>query len=265
MAEDPPLRFLDRPGGARLAYRLRQGAPMVVWLGGFMSDMDGTKATALDEAAAQEGWGYLRFDYFAHGRSTGAPEEASIGRWRADSLAVLDELTEGPLILVGSSMGGWMALLAARDRTARVAGLVLIAPAADFPAALIEPKLPDGARQILARGETWQAPMEYGLPPFPLSARFFEEARAHHILGTTLPFAGPVRILQGMADPDVPWAHALKTVALLSSPDLTLTLIKQGDHRLSTPSDLARLKASVADILFINGGGKDFAAEDAHG
>jgi len=126
MTLDSPLRYMDRPDGARLAYRLRPGppgAPLILWLGGFMSDMNGTKATALDEAAAEAGWGFLRFDYFAHGESSGTPAQGRIGRWHEDTLAVIDRLTEDrPLILVGSSMGGWMALLALKARTARIAG-----------------------------------------------------------------------------------------------------------------------------------------------
>jgi hypothetical protein len=258
MTLEAPLRFLDRPGldetsGARLAYRLRPGAPgtpLVLWLGGFMSDMKGTKATALDAAAAEAGWGYLRFDYFAHGESTGTPAEARIGRWREDTLAVIDALTEGrPLILVGSSMGGWMALLALKARPERVAGLVLIAPAPDFTLALMEPQLPEAARAALARGEVYDLPADYGLPPFPLTQAFLDDGRRHAVLGAPIPCTGPVRILQGMQDPDVPWAHAIAVADVLVSPDLTLTLIKQGDHRLSTRADLARLIAAISEVM----------------
>jgi pimeloyl-ACP methyl ester carboxylesterase len=257
MSLDPSVRFLTRPDGARLAYRARPGrpaSPTVLWLGGFMSDMEGTKATALDAAATRAFWPFLRFDYAAHGRSDGAPEASGIGRWLADSLAVIDSLTQGPLVLVGSSMGSWMAMLAAKARPERMAGLVLLAPAADFTEALMRPRLPDEARRILDQGGTWPLPMEYGLPAFPLTRRFFEEARANLLLGTALPFAGPVRILQGMQDPDVPWRHALAVAETLASPDLVLTLIKSGDHRLSSPADLARLTASVEEVLALASG-----------
>lgn len=252
MSIDPPLRFLDRPDGARLAYRMRPGAagrPTILWLGGFMSDMEGTKATALDDAAARADWPCLRFDYFAHGRSTGKAEDGRISRWRADSLVIIDELTEGPLILVGSSMGGWMALLAAKARPERVKGLVLVAPAPDFTERLMWPRLPDAAKTRILEGQSHDLPGERGLPPFRLTRGFFEDARAQLVLDTPLAFAGPVRILQGMQDPDVPWEHALKVAAAIASPDLTLTLIKHGDHRLSTPPDIARLEAEVANVL----------------
>jgi len=214
-----------------------------------MSDMDGTKATALDEAAAAAGWPCLRFDYFAHGRSTGTPAEGGIGRWLADSLAVIDTLTTGPLILVGSSMGGWMAMLAARARPARIAGAVLIAPAPDFTELLMWPQLTEAVKDTLAAGGRFDLPMAYGAPPFPLTARFFADARAHLVLGAPLPVSGPVRILQGMQDPDVPWRHALAVAETIASPDLVLQLIKDGDHRLSTPADLERLTASVAELV----------------
>jgi pimeloyl-ACP methyl ester carboxylesterase len=258
MTLESPLRFLERPGldetpGARLAYRVRPGAPgtpLVLWLGGFMSDMKGTKATALAAAAAEAGWGYLRFDYFAHGESSGTPREASITRWRDDTLAVIDTLTEGrPLLLVGSSMGGWMALLALKARPERIAGLVLIAPAPDFTQALMEPQLSETARAALARGEVYELPGDYGLPPFPLTQAFLDDGRRNAVLDGTIPCTGPVRILQGMQDPDVPWAHAVAVADTLDSPDLALTLIKQGDHRLSTRADLARLIAAIREIM----------------
>lgn len=252
MVHDLPLQFLERPGGARLAFRKRDGAggvPQLLWLGGFMSDMKGTKATALDHLAAAKGWPFLRFDYFAHGESSGSLAEARIGRWRADALAVIDSLSQEPLILIGSSMGGWMALLAALARPKRIAGLVLIAPAADFTQTLMWPKLSETAQTQLRQGGTYALPSSYELAPFPLTLSFFDEAREHLILNRPLPVEGPVRILQGMQDPDVPWGHALKVAQAISSADLTVTLIKQGDHRLSSPADIARLSDTVSEIM----------------
>lgn len=210
--------------------------------------MTGTKATALDRWAAGSGSACLRFDYFAHGRSTGDFLDATVGRWLDDSLAVLAELTEGPQILVGSSMGAWLALLLARARPARIAALVLIAPAPDFTEALLFPRLPEALRRTLAETGRCLVPSAYGSEPYLISRRLIEEGRRHLILDQGLDLAGPVRILQGMRDEDVPWHHALRVVEAVRSPDVMLTLTKSGDHRLSTPSDLVRLTATIEDL-----------------
>lgn len=238
--------LLDR-GGERLAWRAVDGAgPTVVWLGGFKSDMVGTKALALAEAATANGWSFLRFDYSAHGESSGVWEDATIGQWRADALAVIDELTEGPLVLVGSSMGGWMACLTAIDRPERVRAMVLVAPAPDFTEALMRPKIPpEGLRELELNG-VYMEPSEYD-EPLPITRKLLDEGREHLILTGRVPITVPVRILQGQRDDPVPWEHALKLADQLESADVVFTLSKAGDHRLSTPQDIARLIATVEE------------------
>ena len=238
---------LDRPDGETLAWRrVEGGSPTVVWLGGFRSDMGGTKAEALAQAMAARGLGYLRFDYFAHGESSGRWDAATIGRWREDALAVIDALTEGPLVLVGSSMGGWMACLAALARPERVTALVLIAPAPDFTEALMRPALtPEALRELELNG-SWMAPSEYGAP-YAITRRFLDEGRDWLILRDWVAIDVPVRVLQGGRDPDVPWGHALELAERLRSDDVVFTLIKDGAHRLSRPQDLERLIAAVAE------------------
>lgn len=241
----PMPHFLDRGDGSRLAYEQHAGrGPHIVWLGGLRSDMGGTKALALDAWAREQGRAFTRFDYFAHGQSDGAWREARVGRWREDALCVLDKLVGGPALLVGSSMGAWMALLAALARPERVAGMVLIAPAPDFTQELMWKDFPDHVRaQIMENGE-WAEPSAYG-DPLIITRGLIEEARQWLLLGGPIRFAGPVRILQGMADPDVPWPHAIRVCEALTSTDISLHLTKTGDHRLSMPDDIMRLIASV--------------------
>jgi len=239
------LGFLPRPGGGRLAWRRLEGrGATVVWLGGFRSDMSGTKAQALADWAARAGRPFLRFDYSGHGESAGDFAEGTIGRWREDALAVIDELARGPLILVGSSMGGWLACLAALARPERVSGLVLIAPAADFTETLMWPALGDEARAAIERDGLWMQPSDYGAP-YPLTRALFEDGRRWSLLPGPVRIAAPVRILQGVVDPEVPWRHALDLADALESHDVTVTLVKAGDHRLSTPADLQRLTGEV--------------------
>lgn len=241
--------FLDRPDGARLAWRRVAGAgPTVVWLGGFKSDMTGTKAQALADWAAARGRAYVRFDYFGHGESSGDFADGTITRWRADALAVLDGLTEGPLVLVGSSMGGWIACLAAMVRPERVAAMVLIAPAPDFTEKLMGPEIPPEGRAALAADGVWLRPSEYG-EPYPIRATLLEDGARWSILGgEPIPIEAPVRILQGGEDPDVPWRHALELAGALKGRDVVFTLVKDGDHRLSRPQDIARLIAAVDEV-----------------
>jgi pimeloyl-ACP methyl ester carboxylesterase len=242
-----PPEWLDRPS-YRLAYRRVEGkGPTVVWLGGFRSDMLGTKAEVLSEWAARTGHGFLRFDYFGHGESDGAFGEGTIGRWREDALAVIDDLTSGPLVLVGSSMGGWLACLVAMARPGRVRAMVLIAPAADFTSELMEKEMPAEARAEMAATGTWRRPSDYG-DPYPITRRLIEDGRRWAILGAPVSFAGHVRILQGGADTDVPWRHALRLAEAIVSADVVFSLIKDGDHRLSSPQDLHRLVAAVEEI-----------------
>jgi pimeloyl-ACP methyl ester carboxylesterase len=242
------VQHLPREGGA-IAWRGVTGAgPTVVWLGGFGSDMDGGKAQALGAWAVASGRSLVRFDYFGHGRSDGAFADGTISRWREDALAVIDELTEGPLILVGSSMGAWIACLAALARPDRVAGMVMIAPAADFTSALIEPQLSDAARGELARTGVWRRPSDYG-DPQPISRALLEDGARWTILPGPVPVTAPVRILQGGEDPDVPWTHALALSQALAARDHVFTLIGDGDHRLSRPQDLARMIAAVEELV----------------
>lgn len=239
--------FLDRGDGRRIAWRRVDGSgPTVVWLGGFASDMTGTKAQILADAAAARGWSFVRFDYFAHGASSGRWEEATIGRWRADALAVVDELTDGPLVLVGSSMGGWIAGLIALARPERLHALVLVAPAPDFTERLMRPRIaPEGLRELELNG-VWHEPSEYG-EPLAITRRLLDEGREHLILDGPLPIRVPVRVLQGGRDESVPWRHALAYAEAMESEDVVFTLIKDGDHRLSRPQDLARLVAAVEE------------------
>jgi pimeloyl-ACP methyl ester carboxylesterase len=238
------IQTLVRPDGETLAFRRVAGeGPTVVWIGGFRSDMDGTKAVTLDAAARDRGWDYVRYDHFAHGRSSGDWRQATIGRWREDAIAMIDALT-GPVIIVGSSMGGWVALLLALARPERLSGLVLVNPAPDFTEDLMWPGLADHERQaILREGETLV--MEAGLGEYVLTRRMFEEARDWLVLRGALPVAAAVHILQGRADDVVPWRRQIALVERLSGGDVRLDLIEGGDHRLSSASDLARLTAAV--------------------
>jgi len=239
---------LTRPDGGKLAWRRVDGAgPTVVWLGGFRSDMTGTKAQALADWAQARGRAYVRFDYFAHGASDGEFRDGTITRWRADALAVLDELTEGPLVLVGSSMGGWIACLAAMVRAERLRGMVLIAPAPDFTEKLMGPELGAEARGALETDGVWLRPSDYG-EPYPITAALLDDGARWSILPGPVPIAAPVRILQGGEDPDVPWRHALELAQGLKGHDVVFTLVKDGDHRLSRPQDIARLIAAVEEF-----------------
>ncbi len=238
------VQFHDT-GAGRLAYRRRDGAgPTVVWLGGFGSDMKGAKALALDEWAGRTGRAFLRFDHFGHGASEGDFREGTVTRWRDDALSVIDSLTEGPLVLVGSSMGGWLACLVAAVRPGRLAGLMLIAPAADFTSALIEPNLTDDHRRtlketgVLDRG---------GEPPF--TQTLIEDGARWSILPGPVPITAPVRVLQGGQDEPVPWSHALALFQALKSTDKVFTLVDDGDHRLSRPQDLNRMTAVAEELL----------------
>lgn len=234
-------------GGRRIAALVRDGAgPTVVWLGGFRSDMRATKAEALDRWAAARGRRFVRFDYSGHGASSGSFEDGTISDWLADAEAAIAALAGPRPVLVGSSMGGWIALLAAQRRTP--GGLVLIAPAPDFTEALMRPSLPPEALAAIARDGVWHAPSAYAPEPTPITRALLEDGRRHLMLGGPIDPGCPVHILQGMEDPDVPWRHALALVERLPARDVVLTLIREGDHRLSREPDLARLVAAVEGI-----------------
>jgi pimeloyl-ACP methyl ester carboxylesterase len=235
------LRRAQKPGTAR---------PGIVWLGGFRSDMRGVKAAYLDRFAAETGRAYLRFDYSGHGVSEGPFEGGTIGAWLEESLNAIRVLTDGPQILVGSSMGAWLALLAARalhesGEEERLKGLVLIAPAVDFTEALIFARMPPAARENLAREGLWLRPSAYSPEPYPVTRDLIEEGRNHLLLGGTIRAHCPVHILQGMRDADVPWTHAMALVEHLAADPVSVALVKDGDHRLSREEDLARLTAAV--------------------
>jgi pimeloyl-ACP methyl ester carboxylesterase len=240
---------LNRPDGETLAWRRIDGrGPCVVWLGGFRSDMTGTKAQALADWALAQGRAFLRFDYFGHGESSGDFLKGSITRWRQDALEVIDALTDGPLVLVGSSMGGWLSLLAAVARPRRVRALVLVAPAPDFTEALMKPAFSPEALAALEQDGAWIEPSDHDPAGYPITRLLIEDGARWSVLPGPLGFAGPVRILQGARDESVPWTHAQELVGALESPDVVFTLIKDGDHRLSRPQDLERLISAVREL-----------------
>ncbi len=254
-AADPCfLTVGEGPDQRRVAVRARPGtSPGLFWLGGFNSDMIGTKAVALDQWAAERGRACVRFDYSGHGESSGAFADGTIGRWLEDALAVFDRFAEGPQVVIGSSMGGWMALLLARELIRRgagpasLAGMVLIAPAPDFTEALMWKGFsPEIRRQIDTEG-VWMRPSDYG-DPYPITRALIEDGRNHLLLGGAISTGCPVRILQGKQDPDVPWTHAFALTEHLPCEDVVLTLIQDGDHRLSRPQDIARMLAAVEEF-----------------
>jgi pimeloyl-ACP methyl ester carboxylesterase len=235
------------PNQRRIAFRRRapvqSGAPGVIWLSGYRSDMDSTKALALDAEAERRGLGLLRFDYSGHGRSEGRLEEGTISRWLEETLALLRAESEGPQILVGSSMGGYLALLAARalaqaGETERVKGLVLIAPAVDFTEALIWAKASDEARRAIMEKGVWRRPSAYSSEPDCFTRELIEDGRKHLLLGAMIRTGAPTAVIQGMRDEDVPFSHALALMQRFGGDPATLTLVKDGDHRLSRPQDL---------------------------
>lgn len=236
--------------GRRLALRVQPGRePAVVWLGGFKSDMVSTKASVIADWGARNGRKVVRFDYSGHGESEGRFEEGTISAWLEDALAVIRAQGGTAPVLVGSSMGGWIALLAARRLAAEgraPGGLVLIAPAADFTEELMWERFPQKVRKALLADGIYHAPSQYSEDPTPITRALIEDGRNHLILGAPFRVGAPVRVLQGMEDPDVPWEHTMKLVEHLAEDDVVVTLIKDGDHRLSRPEDLERLVGAVA-------------------
>jgi pimeloyl-ACP methyl ester carboxylesterase len=253
--QEPAFIEVGKDGAARrIVVRARKGGtPGLFWLSGFNSDMKGTKALALDDWAARRDRACVRFDYSGHGESGGAFIDGTIGRWLEESVAVFEQFCAGPQVVIGSSMGGWMALLLARAikrrevSRASLAGLVLIAPAPDFTEALMWSGFsPEIRRQIETKG-VWLRPSQYG-EPYPITRALIEEGRNHLLLGSAIDVGCPVRILQGAQDPDVPWKHAFALAHRLPADDVVLTVIQDGDHRLSRPQDIARMLAAVAEI-----------------
>jgi pimeloyl-ACP methyl ester carboxylesterase len=254
---------VESPPPARtIAVRARESkgpssGPGLFWLGGFKSDMKGTKAEALDQWAEAEGRACIRFDYSGHGESGGEFTDGTIGRWLAESLAVYRQFASTPQVLVGSSMGGWLALLLANalrkakdaaPQHASLAGMVLIAPAVDFTEELMWKQFPDAIKREIEEKGFWLRPSEYSEAPYPITKGLIEEGRKHLLLGGMIETGCPVHILQGVKDPDVPWRHAEQLVTRFARDDVVLTLIKDGDHRLSRPEDIERLISAVKEF-----------------
>jgi pimeloyl-ACP methyl ester carboxylesterase len=254
------LKFIDvGPDAREIAVRAAPGtSPGLLWLGGFKSDMQGTKAAALAAFAAKGGRAIVRFDYSGHGESKGEFGDGTIGRWLEESVAVFNACCRGPQVLIGSSMGGWIALLLARELRraamqnasldASLAGMVLIAPAVDFTEVLMWNKFSPEVRAEIETKGFWLRPSQYDIAPYPITRQLIEEGRRHLLLGGLIETGCPVRILQGVEDPDVPWGHAVELVSRLAQDDVVLTLVKDGDHRLSRPEDIERLLAAIAEF-----------------
>lgn len=243
-------KHLDTPQGRSLAYHRHAGrGPGVVFLGGFKSDMQGTKALHLEEWASGQGRAFLRFDYSGHGESSGSFEEGAIGDWFADAAAALTALTKGPQILVGSSMGGWIALLLARAMPQRVAGLVTIAAAPDFTEQGFWAGFTEEQRETVLRDGRIELPSDYSDEPYVITRRLIEDGRNHLLLQRPLPLPFPVRMLQGTADEDVPMEWAQHLLEHGEGDDIRLTLVKGADHRFSTPECLDLVTRSIEEIL----------------
>jgi pimeloyl-ACP methyl ester carboxylesterase len=255
---DPCLKFLDvgtAKAHRRIAVRVRPGLePGLFWLGGFKSDMKGIKAEALDAWARGSGRALVKFDYSGHGESEGDFAAGTIGRWLEESLAVFDAFCRGPQVVIGSSMGGWLALLLSREvarrdaSPARVAGLVLIAPAVDFTEELMWKRFSPEAKREIEEAGAWARPSAYSQGAYLITRDLIEDGRRHLLLGGMIETGCPVRILQGVQDPDVPWQHAIELTARFAQDDVVLTLVKDGDHRLSRPEDIERLLAAVVEF-----------------
>ena len=248
---------IESPLAARtIAVHAREGkgpAPGLFWLGGFKSDMKGTKAEALDRWAEETGRTCVRFDYSGHGESGGDFTEGTIGRWLEESLQVYGRFARGPQVVIGSSMGGWLALLLARELRKRkdaapIVGMALIAPAVDFTEELMWKQFSAATKREIEDKGFWMRPSEYSEAPYPITKGLIEEGRKHLLLGGLIETGCAVHILQGVEDPDVPWRHAAELVSRFAHDDVVLTLIKDGDHRLSRPEDIERLIAAVKEF-----------------
>ena len=241
--------FLTTPQGRRIAYeRVTGHGPGIVFLHGLRSDMTGTKAVALADWARRTGRAFLRFDCSGHGLSSGRFEDGAIGDWFEDAQAALDRLTDGPQVLVGSSMGGWLALLLARALPGRVKGLVGIAAAPDFTEDSMWAQATEAQRAALLRDGFIQRPSDYGDAPYVITRRLIEDGRAHLVLRDPLPLPFPVRLLHGTADTDVPLGVALRLMDHAAGPDLQLTLVKDADHRFSSPACLALIETAIGEV-----------------
>ncbi len=252
------LQFLDVGSGGqarRIACRVTQGSGTpVVWLGGFKSDMQSTKAIALDDWCKAQGRPMVRMDYMGHGESSGDFRDGTFSLWAEDAVAVLTQVVETPPVIVGSSMGGWIAVLIAKrlmaaGQAGKVAGLVLIAPACDFTETLMWPQFPEAVKTEIMEKGVFNLPSAYSPEPTPITWALIEDGRKNCVFGPTFQVGCPVHILQGMKDPDVPFSHALRLVEHLPLDPVVVTMISDGDHRLSRPEDIARLIAAVAGVV----------------
>lgn len=249
-SEPPSLSFLDVDGGGRIAYAYSRGdSPTVVFLSGYASDMSGTKARFLETHCRQRKLAYLRFDYQGHGASSGKFEEGSIGLWSANARSVIEAVTAGPLLLVGSSMGAWIMLLTALTLRQRVAGLLGIASAPDFSEDLIRPALTPVQLAKLECDGVLTLPSRYSESPQVVSARFLDDGRDHLLLKKSIALDCPIRLVHGLEDPDVPWKTSLCLAERLQSRDVQLTLVKGGDHRLSSHDQLDHIAAVLDDLI----------------
>jgi pimeloyl-ACP methyl ester carboxylesterase len=246
----PNPSILTREDGATIAYRRMAGrAPGVVFLGGFMSDMNGTKAAALDAFCRARGQAFVRFDYFGHGQSSGEFSEATVGRWKDDALCVLDNLTAGPQVLVGSSLGGWIMLLLAMARPARVQALIGVASAPDATENLMWNRFSPELRATIQRDGQARIPSAYGEEGYLITRKFLEDGRQHLIMGKPIPVSCPVRLIHGMRDEDVPYRASIDLAANLQGEDVRVELVKDGNHRLSRDQDLALLARTLESLL----------------
>ncbi len=250
MNEPTPHQILTRPDGATIAYNSLAGkSPGVVFLGGFMSDMCGSKALALELHCQEREQAFLRFDYTGHGQSSGAFTDGTISQWANDALYVIEHLTQGPQVLVGSSMGGWIMLLVALRLKERVCGLIGLAAAPDFTEDLIARELTDAQREAMARDGFVQVACDYDDEPYTITQNLIDDGRINLLLGADIPLNLPVRLIQGLKDKDVPWVTALKIQEKLTSTDVEVTFVKDGNHRLSEPVDLERLTTTLDTLL----------------
>lgn len=249
-SNDRPPQILPRDGGATIAYRRLDGKPPgVMFLSGFMSDMQGTKALEVERYCRAAGRAFVRFDYQGHGESSGDFADGTIGSWAEDAVAVLDACTEGPQVLIGSSMGGWIMLLAALARPDRVAGLIGIAAAPDFTEDLMWDRFDAERRETLERDGVYYEPSEYGDEPYTITRKLIEDGRSHLLLRRPIALHCPVRLLHGMRDDSVPWMTTSRIAEKILSEDVRIFLVKDGDHRLSRDQDIARLKVTLDDLL----------------
>ena len=245
---DSDTSFLSRPDGVSLAYfRLEGKSPGLMFLGGFRSDMSGTKASALEAHCRKVERAYVRFDYGGHGESSGKFEEGTIGEWAGDALAILDDVACGPQVLVGSSMGGWMMLLTALARPGRVKGLVGVASAPDFTEDLIQEALGEATREELDARGYFMRESEYEAP-YPITKKLLDEGANHLLLRNDIPLTCPVRLMHGMRDESVPWETSLRLARALKSDDVRLTLVKDGGHRLSRDEDIELIIQTAEEL-----------------